>query len=277
MEALLLLRDLGAAHARGGPLSERGGVFWLTLPSDALDRARLRFARLGYSYAVDQVEPAPDPSAREVVRWRGRPYGLLRLHEKDPGELREAAPDRREFALETGGRVRLVRGYRGDSGPLSRRGLPVIDARMLVNLVSPPEGATLLDPFAGAGGVVLAALAGGYRALSCDIDPALRHGVRGLGAQHAVADARRVPFADGSIDAIATEPPYEQDATDAVVGALQEMARVLHPGGRVALLCAAGQADALRAQATALGLAPFHAAPIDRKGTPCAVLAWEKT
>jgi len=275
-EALCLLRDLGAAVAPGGPLSDRGGVFWLTLLVEALKRARGRLPRLGYSYAVDLVEDAPDAAAREIVRWRGRAYRLVRLHEEDASELREAAADRREFALETGGEVRLVRGYRGDSGPLSRRGLPVIDARMLVNLVFTGDGAMLLDPFAGAGGVVLEALASGYRAISCDVDPALRYGLRGLAAQHLVADARRLPFADASIDAIATEPPHEQEATEAVLGALAEMARVLRPGGRIALLCADSQAGALRAQAASRGLTAFHEAPIDRKGTPCAVLAWEK-
>ncbi len=274
-EALALLRDLGVAAAPGGPLSERGGVFWVTLPDGALEAARVRLPRLGYSYAADVLEPAPG-SAGGVVRWRGRSYRLLRLHEEDPGELREAAPDRRAFALESRGAVREVRGYRGGGGPLSRRGLPVIDARMLVNLVSTAVGASLLDPFAGAGGVILEALAGGYRALSCDIDPALRFGLRALGADHVTGDARRLPFADGSIDAAATEPPYEPEADEAVGGALREVARVLRPGGRVALLCAARQTEPLRTAAAALGLATVHEAPIDRKGTPCAVLVWQR-
>lgn len=146
---------------------------------------------------------------------------------------------------------------------------------MLVNLVSTTAGATFLDPFAGAGGAVLEALASGYRVLSCDIDPSLRHGLRALGAAHCVVDARRLPFAWNSIDGIATEPPYEAEADEAVVMALGEMARVLRPGGRIALLCAEGQAGALRGRAESLGLRAFHDASIDRKGTPCAVLAWE--
>jgi hypothetical protein len=271
-EALCLLRDLGAAVAQGGPLSEQGGVFWLTLPVEALESARARLPRLGYSYAVDLLEPAHGAGD---VRWRGRSYRLVRLYEEDPGELRAAAPDRRTFVLESGGEARPVRGYRGGSRPLSRRGLPVIDARMLVNLVSPVSGATFLDPFAGAGGVVLEALASGYRVLSCDIDPSLRHGLSAFGAAHCVADSRRLPFASDSIDAIATEPPYEPEADEAVRASLGEMARVLRPGGRIAVLCAARQAGALREQATLLGLGPVHHAPIDRKGTPCAVLAWD--
>lgn len=272
-EATCLLRDLGAAVAPGGPLSEQGGVFWLTLPADALERARDRLPRLGYSYAVDLVEPTEDEGD---VRWRGRSYRLARLHEEDAGELREAAPDRRTFVLESGGEARPVRGYRGGSGPLSRRGLPVIDARMLVNLVATLPGATLLDPFAGAGGVVLEGLTSGYRVLSCDVDPSLRHGLRALGAAHCVADAQSLPFESSSVDAIATEPPYEPEADEAVVTALGEMARVLRPGGRIALLLADRQVGALRTRSASFGLRAFHDAPIDRKGTPCVVLAWEK-
>jgi tRNA (guanine10-N2)-dimethyltransferase len=155
---------------------------------------------------------------------------------------------------------------------------------MLVNLVSTGRGATLLDPFAGAGGVVLEALASGHRVLSCDIDAALRRGLRALGAAHpstgsgqaVVADARRLPFAANSIDAAATEPPYEPEADEAVLAALGELARVVRPGGRIALLCAQQQAAGLRERAESLGLRAFHDAPIDRKGTPCAVLGWQK-
>ena len=87
--------------------------------------------------------------------------------------------------------MREIRGYRDDSGPLSRRGLPTYDARMLANVAAAGEGGTLLDPFAGAGGVVIEALAHGCRVVSCDIDPALRYGLASLARSHAVADARR--------------------------------------------------------------------------------------
>jgi hypothetical protein len=78
------------------------------------------------------------------------------------------------------------------------------------------------------------------------------------------------------VAAVATEPPYEVEADEAVLGALGELARVLRPGGRIALLCAQRQGDALRAKAASLRLRALHDAPIDRKGTPCVVLAWEQ-
>lgn len=276
-EALGLLRDLDPVALAGGPLAERGGLFWLALPPGALPSALARLPRLGYTRAVDLLEPALGGRAAHLVRWRGQSFALLRVFEEDAGLLRARAPDRRVFLLETGsGEVRPVAGYRGDGGALSRRGLPVCDARLLVNLVGPPTGGALLDPFAGVGGIVIEALAAGWPVASADWDRVLRHGLAGLGARHVVADARRLPFDAGCFDAIATEPPYDAGAEELVVGALREMARVLRGGGRLAVLCAARQGERLRREGAALGLTPFLDEPIDRKGLAVAALAWHK-
>jgi methyltransferase family protein len=282
MEALCLLRDLNPIAPDGGPGGERGSVFWIAFLPGTLDRAVARLPRLGYTRAVDLPEdlahaPVRRNSRAERVRWRHREYQLTRLYEEDAEALRERAPDRRIFVLENaGGAARPVPGYRGDSGPLSRRGLPVPDARLLVNLVTAVEGATFLDPFAGVGGVVIEAVESGYRVLSCDCDPALRRGLSALGLRHSIADARTLPLATEAIDAIATEPPYDAQAEAAVLESLAEMHRVLKRGGRLALMCAARQADGLRQRASALGLRVFLDSHINRKGTDCTVLAWEK-
>lgn len=284
-EVLCLLNDLGAAAPVGGPLSEQGGLFWVALPADAWPDARLRLPRLGYANAVDLLEAAdgqaedeePDEGAARLVRWRRRPYRLVRAYEEDAEALRESAPDRRTFLLEThAGEVRPIKGYRGDGGPLSRRGLPVYDARLLVNLVHHAGAAKLLDPFAGVGGVVLEAKAAGYEVWSLDNDPALRPGLSNLGAAHTVGDAARLPFGDGFFDAVATEPPYDPQAEPVVVAALAESCRVIREGGRLAVLCAAGQAEALRRKAATLPFRLYLDSPINRKGLDVVILAWRK-
>ena len=285
-EALALLHDLGPAAPAGGPLADRGGVLWVELPERHLGAAVARLPRLGYTTAVDLVEAAAAGGvgggrghgrARPGRPGRGREAGwrLARLYTEDPAGHREQGPDRREFLVEGGdGQVRPVRGYRGDGRALGRRGLPVCDARLLVNLVAPAGPGPLVDPFAGVGGVALAARAAGWPVLTADRDPALRHGLAGLGADHLVADARRLPLRPGSVDAVATEPPYDPTAGPLAAEALAEVARLLRPGGATAWLCAAWQAPGLRTAAAALGLRATLDTPVDRKGTPVVALAW---
>jgi hypothetical protein len=273
-EALALLADLAPSAPAGGPLGDRGGVLWVELPERHLEAAVARLPRLGYSTAVDLVEAAP---ARARGGGRDPGWRLVRLHTEDPAGHREQAPDRREFLVEgPGGEVRRVRGYRGDGQALGRRGLPVCDARLLVNLVAPAGPGLLVDPFAGVGGVALAAAAAGWRVLTADRDPALRHGLARLGAGHLVADARRLPLHPGSADAVATEPPYDASVGPLAAEALAEAARLLRPGGATAWLCAAWQAPGLRAAASGLGLRPALDTPVDRKGTPVVALAWRR-
>ena len=277
-EALGLLRDLGAQHAPGGPLSDRGRVFWLSLPTAALERATALLPHLGYTHAVDLVERVPIGLTLhdDVVLWHRQPHRLVRLYEESPEVARDRAPDRRAFALETKtGAVRHIRGYRGDSRAFKRRGLPAYDARMLVNIANATAGATFLDPFAGVGGVVVAAAERGCRVVSCDVDPVLRFGLGSLAA-HVVADARRLPFAEAKFDAIATEPPYEPEAAEMAADSVREAVRVLRSGGRLSVFCAAWQGDALRQAAERVGMALIHEEAIDRKGVACAVLAWAK-
>ena len=274
-EALALLHDLEPSAPAGGPLADRAGVFWVQLPERHLAAAGARFGRLGYSTAVDLLASQGQGPA---VRWRGRSWRLQRLHTEDPAGMREQAPDRREFLFEAAdGQLRAVRGYRGSGAdPLGRRGLPVCDARLLVNLVAPAGPGWLLDPFAGVGGVALEALAAGWRTVTADRDPALRHGLGRLGGAHLVADARRLPLPAGVLDAVATEPPYDRQAGPLAGLALAEAHRVLRPGGATAWLCAGWQAAGRRATADALGLRVALDTPVDRKGLEVVALAWRK-
>ena len=286
VEVLRLLRDLEVTALPGGPFGDQKGVFWVLIPSSALEPARTRLHRLGYSSAVDALVPPgegwPSASARRgvggTVRWRGQDWDAVRIHQEDEDLHRSLAPDRRAFLIEKQpGVIEAVHGYRGSGGLLSRRGLPVCDARLLVNLVNVPEpGARFLDPFAGVGGLLIEARKAGFHVVSVDVDPILQHGLGALADEHQVSDARSLPFPDASFDALATEPPYHASATESVLESLGELDRVLRPGRSIAMLVAAHQAEALRLRAAGLRLVPFFDAPIDRKGTDVVLLAWDK-
>jgi len=280
-EVVALLRDLGAHPAPGGPLSEVAGVAWVALPAGNLRAAGQRLRRLGYSSAVDFVRPlesVPADSEHPIVRWKRADFALVRAYEEADEHLRAGAPDRRTFLLECGdGVVRPIAGYRGGRGPLEHRALPVEDARLLVNLVADPERGSLLDPFAGAGGVVIEARLAGWAVVSMDRDPALRHGLRELSDLHVLADATDLPFANASVGAVATEPPHHPIALPAVTAAIAEIGRVLAVGGRAAVLVASHQADAVRRAAGEAGMALELDTPIDRKGTDVSCLCWLRT
>ncbi|SRR6266511_531521 len=283
-EALGLLEDLEPAAPDGGPLSELRGTAWVTVPRRHLRPALARLDRLGYTRAVDLLEPhgaeTGEPPAGGAppgqIRWRGRWWRAVRVHQADEAMLRQRAPDRRPFLLECGdGQVREVSGYRGTGAARARRALPVADARLLVNLCGPPRG-TLLDPFAGAGGIVLEAAEAGWTVVSADLDPVLRFGLATLGALHLVADARRLPLRAGAVAAVAAEPPYDPDAAALLAESLPELARVLCTGGHLALLVTPGQAALARETAAAAGLAPGLDTPVDRKGLDVVALTWSR-
>lgn len=92
-------------------------------------------------------------------------------------------------------------------------------ARALVNLSRVPIGGRLADPFCGTGGIVLEASRIGLRSIGGDIRRAMVVGARsalqdlGAPAELLVADAGHAPWRTGSLQGIATDPPYGRAAT----------------------------------------------------------------
>ena len=280
-EALTLLGDLRATAPLGGPLSDRGGVFWVDLPDRDLPSLEDRLPRLGYTVAVDLLVclPAGRRTYQHAIRWRGQYHQLTRVYEEDDHHYRASSPDRRPFVLpEVGGGTRVVDGYRGDGGPLSRRALPVCDARLLVNLVGPPKhGASFLDPFAGAGGVVREAIESGYHVFSIDLDTKVRYGLSALTHRHVVGDTQHPPVRDMTFTALATELPFATELQKDLGRILVSLHAVLASGARLSTMCAPWQRKPLQEAGNRLGLEALIDAAVARKSTTCHVLVWRRS
>src|SRR3989338_8061162 len=134
--------------------------------------------------------------------------------------------------------------------------LPPKLARMMVNLARAPSGGIVLDPFCGSGTVLMEAGLLGYRVIGSDVSAeAVRRSRENLtwahlkGARIEKCDVRSLPFEEGVVDAVVTEPNLgpprrgRESSADSqrVAIALQGLyrdafgsfSRVLKKGGRV--------------------------------------------
>lgn len=140
------------------------------------------------------------------------------------------------------------RAYRVQTGIGSLR--PSL-AHALVLLGQPLAGQRFLDPFCGAGTIPIEAALGGTQLdiSASDISPeqidiAEQNAKRALAnVQLSVCDASSLPRPEGSVDLIVTNPPWERQVAmvthDTGHSWLEEVARVLHPDGRLVVLTTA--------------------------------------
>jgi tRNA (guanine6-N2)-methyltransferase len=143
------------------------------------------------------------------------------------------------------------RSYRAESVPGSLR--PPV-AAALAQLAGAAPGLTLLDPLCGAGTILVEAALMGAAAIGGDnsADALAIARSNSLDAAASVElrqwDARALPLAEASVDAVASNLPFgRQVLADTDLGPLYgavlgEIARVLRPGGRAALLTGAPEA-----------------------------------
>jgi hypothetical protein len=278
-EILSLLAHYRPVPVLSGPLGSQKGVFWLGIAPEYQDAVEKQLRYLGYTSQVFRVGAPDDNYEGEPVRWHNRDYALHPVYQEDAAWMRERAPDRRVFRLRNqDGALYPVQGYRGDGTAMGRRGLAVEDARLLVNLAAPYQAAPFkfLDPFGGIGGLVVEALERGLSVYSGDVDPVVKDGIRHFGSHHSVFDAAKLPFAPNSLDGIASEPPFHEDARAVTESLMPEIWRVLKPGGRAALMVADWQIEILAASAARCGFAHLLTSAILRKGTDVTVCAWQK-
>lgn len=119
---------------------------------------------------------------------------------------------------------------------------PTVAAAM-VRLAGPPGG-LLLDPCCGSGTILAEGRRRGWQVRGGDTDPGAVAVARNNvpGATVAVGDARTLPLAESTVDAVVSNLPFgrqftvDEDMTGWQRAVLGEAARVTRPGGRVVLL-----------------------------------------
>lgn len=261
----------------GGPLSTEKGIIAAFLPETVdINRIASMCVRLGYVNQVDVLVPEQRES-KNTIKWKGAFYSLETIYEENAEEIRNQAPDKRNFLLpDANGQLRYVNGYRGDGSETGKRALPVEDCKLMLNLSKIKTGQKVLDVFAGAGGIVFAAVQADFDVYSSDIDPKMQYGLRDFGSKHYVADVNQLPFENDFFDAIVSEAPFDKNVTQNVANGLFEMQRVINRGGYIVLMVADYQANTIRQKAIDLNLIIDIDENLDRKGTPVHIFRFKK-
>jgi demethylmenaquinone methyltransferase / 2-methoxy-6-polyprenyl-1,4-benzoquinol methylase len=105
--------------------------------------------------------------------------------------------------------------------------------RRTVAALGLPQGSVVLDLACGTGDLSRAALAGGLRVIGADLSRGMLE-ANGTGTPLLQVDGAGLPLAEGSVDGVLCGYAL-RNLTD-LPGSLSEMARVLRPGGRLAVL-----------------------------------------
>lgn len=114
-----------------------------------------------------------------------------------------------------------------------------LEEQLILDLLGPPAGLRILDVGCGDAALAVALTQRGALVTGVDADPSMlgagrvRAEASGIAPELIQGDTRALPFADGRFDVVlaVTVLCFVDDAA----GAMREMARVLRPGGRLAI------------------------------------------
>lgn len=193
---------------------------------------------------------------------------------QDKQEYIQQGADKRPFKIVgQDGKIKDLIGYRGDGTETGKRALPVEDCRVLVNLSMPEKNKTILDPFAGGGGIVYQAKKSGLNVYSNDIDPTVAPGIESYGSKHTTMDVRDLYF-ENPLGMISTEVPFAPSVTDIVCEGLTNVSYYLKDDGMMSIMCANGQVEPIKKAMKKAKLKLCGETSVDRKGTAVTILLY---
>ena len=124
---------------------------------------------------------------------------------------------------------------------LEARFRAVVDAddfrvRTILRALGPVDGRCILDLGCGKGRFAMRLIERGARVVGVDPSRGMLAAARASGLDVAVAAGRRLPFDDAAFDAVIAVEVLQHVGLDDRSSTLQEAARVLRPGGRIAIV-----------------------------------------
>jgi tRNA G10 N-methylase Trm11 len=148
----------------------------------------------------------------------------------------------------------------------------------MVNLSQPWKNKKMLDPFAGAGGIIyqFKYIVPDGIMTSTDIDPILKPGLEFYGSTHYVMNAGEASFQENSFDSVITEVPFSDNAEIDIVKTLKNINTCLSENGVYVIMCKKDQSGFIRETMEELNKFQLFGHEIDRKGIDVEIQVWHK-
>jgi len=285
LEMIFLQFDNDILFIKNGPLGDIKGIISFLCPKNNLTSFTERLKYSGYCYTfylldfenftnknvigLDSVNP---------MIWKGKKFSATMLFKQDQKVYTEQSSHNRDFKIVSKNEVKKVQGYRGDGSDMGKRALPVEDARCMVNLSQPWKNKKMIDPFAGAGGIVFQfkyIVSSGIMT-SIDIDPVLKPGLESYGSTHFVMNAADASFPENSFDSIITEVPFSDNASTEIVNGLKKINTFLSKDGVYVIMCKKEQTEFIQKTMEELKNFLLFSHEVDRKGVDVEIQIWYK-
>jgi len=286
LEMLFLQFDNEVLFVKNGPLGDIKGLISFLCPAKNLSSFKERLKFLGYFYTFylldfDNFTQKNIPGLNSInpMIWKGKKFSVTVFFNMDNKIFTDQSPNNRVFKIiDSNNEVKDIRGYRGDGTDTGKRALPVEDARCMVNLSQPCKNKRMIDPFAGAGGIIFQ-----FRytvpegtMTSIDIDPILKPGLESYGASHYVMNSSSASFPENSFDSLITEVPFSDNAETDIINTLKKIDAGLSKNGVYIIMCNEDQSEFIYKTMEELKNFQLFSHEIDRKGTDVEIQIWHK-
>jgi hypothetical protein len=271
---------------KNGPLGDIKGIISIFCKKNNLASFKDRLFGIGYCYKYylldfenTAIENHTDLRSINPLVWKGKEFSIINFYIQDNNIYEEQSPHNREFKIMgNAGDIKTIFGYRGDGSELGRRSLPVEDARCMVNLSFPHKNKKMLDPFAGAGGIIFEfkyIVPDGIMT-SIDIDPVLKPGLEFYGSAHFVMNSIDASFPKNNFNSIITEVPFSEKAIDDIMLVLKKINACVSDDGVFVIMCKKYQSSDIYRVMRELDNHFLFSHEIDRKGTSVEISIWWK-